>query len=423
MQRGRIPIVDDDLQGRDVLTYSLIFADQYDTQTAGDGFRGVDKVRLGDFDDVFTDLKMPGVSRMDFMRETVKFRYSLPMVAITGHAGIDNVINTRRERTNYFITKPFNVFNVTSIADDIIDERRHLGTITQGDGRHSFIESLDSEYLQKLQELSILNFLSIAFDAGSNDIECMFATGNHYLAAFGEINPLSGLPLQTPLLVARFTANNKVSGIISISNEFDDAAFTPDEVSLVLTIAKETAQRMENNMLYEVFYNNLIIARKSHTNNIKTCDSFTKQHARRGSGHALETAEAMSTDAKDRDALRFGVYLYVIGTIGVRNAILLKPDRLTPEEKTEIILHPVIGENIIKQLQLCLEEREIIRHHHEHFDGSGYPDCLSGSSIPLCADTRCARRLRRHDLITPLPAFQISRQHCWGTEKVFTGVI
>ena len=74
-----------------------------------------------------------------------------------------------------------------------------------------------------------------------------------------------------------------------------------------------------------------------------------------------------------------------MGKIGIADSILLKPDRLTPDERTVMQAHPVIGERIctpLKSLRLVLP---IIRHHHERWDGSGYPDRLAGETIPLTA--------------------------------------
>jgi putative two-component system response regulator len=74
-----------------------------------------------------------------------------------------------------------------------------------------------------------------------------------------------------------------------------------------------------------------------------------------------------------------------VGKIGIPDAVLLKPGQLTPEERTVMQAHPVIGERIcspLKSLRLVLP---IIRHHHERWDGSGYPDGLAGERIPLTA--------------------------------------
>jgi putative nucleotidyltransferase with HDIG domain len=458
MQRGRILIVDDDPLVRDVLSSYFEDAGQYDIEFACDGLAGIDKVKNHDFDVVFTDLTMPGINGIDFMREAVKIKPSLQVVVITGHTTIDIAINAMREGAKDFITKPFNFSTVTSVADRIIGEGRLLNTIDKGDNRDSFIGRLNSELFRKLQEISILQAISTELDNlySNRDIyekivemasrllmvknvafgiveqgtlrirkaiglptrevpvagsifERVVLTGDHYVASFGETNPHTGRPLEAQFLAIPFMINNEVFGIISLSNKGDGAAFTSDEISLALTFVKKAAQRIENNALYEVFYNNLINTLKSLVNSIEARDSFTKQHSERVTSYALRIAGAMGLSAEESDALRFGGYLHDIGKIGVRDTILLKPDRLTPEEKTEINLHPVIGGNIIKPLQFFPKERELILHHHEHFDGRGYPDHLSGSAIPMTA--RILAVADAYDAMTSSRPYRQARPH------------
>jgi CheY-like chemotaxis protein len=298
MQRGRILIVDDDPLVRDVLSAIFSYSGQYETELAGDGLTGLSKVRDGDYDMVFTDLTMPGKSGIDFMREAVKLRPSLPVVVITGNSTLDNAINAMREGAKDFITKPFNVATITSLADRIIGERRLLSTIDQGGSRDSFIGRLNSELFKRLQEISVLQSLSSELDALYNNkeiyekivemisrllmvkevsfgiieqgilkirkavgvasrevtvagtlLERVVATGRHTLAPFGEINPHSGLPLTTPFLAVPFTISGEVFGIISLSNKADGSTFTDDEVSLALTFVKKAAQRIEQRPL------------------------------------------------------------------------------------------------------------------------------------------------------------------------------
>jgi len=84
-------------------------------------------------------------------------------------------------------------------------------------------------------------------------------------------------------------------------------------------------------------------------------------------------------------ALEQGALLHDIGKISVADAILLKPAKLTPEEWTEMRKHPIAGENILKRVPFLRPASAIVRHHHERFDGTGYPDGLKGGEIPLGA--------------------------------------
>ena len=85
------------------------------------------------------------------------------------------------------------------------------------------------------------------------------------------------------------------------------------------------------------------------------------------------------------EALEWGGLLHDVGKIGVPDAVLLKPDKLTMDERTLMNLHPVIGANIIANVSKLAPELPIIRHHHEWYNGSGYPDRLMGDEIPKLA--------------------------------------
>jgi response regulator RpfG family c-di-GMP phosphodiesterase len=458
MQKGRILIVDDDPLVRDVLSAILFHSGNYATELAADGIAGIEKVKASDYDVVFTDLIMPGINGIDFMRAAVKLRPALPVVVITGNSTIDAAINAMREGAKDFITKPFNVSTVTSIADRIIGERRLLNRIDTGDNRDSFIGRLNGELFKRLQEISILQSISTELDALYNNkdiyekivemitrllmvkevsfgiiengtlkirkavgvvehdipvagtlFEKVVTTGRHYLASFGEINPHTGVQLTVPFFAIPFTINDETFGIISLSNKMDGSAFTDDEISIALTFAKKAAQRIENNALYEVFYSNLISTLKSLVISIEARDSYTKDHSERVTAYALKIAAAMKLPAEERDCLPFGGYLHDVGKIGVRDTILMKPDRLTPEERAEINLHPVIGGNIIKPLRFFPKERELILHHHENFDGTGYPSGLAGTDIPITA--RILAVADAYDAMTSSRPYRTARTH------------
>jgi HD-GYP domain-containing protein (c-di-GMP phosphodiesterase class II) len=114
-------------------------------------------------------------------------------------------------------------------------------------------------------------------------------------------------------------------------------------------------------------------------------DSYTRRHSRRVTDFSVLTAQTMGLGLDLIESIRFAGYLHDIGKIGIKDSVLLKESRLTDEEYEQIKKHPVIGESIIKDLDLTAHERSIIRHHHERWDGRGYPDGLAGEDIALAA--------------------------------------
>jgi hypothetical protein len=114
-------------------------------------------------------------------------------------------------------------------------------------------------------------------------------------------------------------------------------------------------------------------------------DTFTSGHSHRVQEIAMDIGRAMKLSDEDLEALEWGGLLHDIGKIGVRDAVLLKQERLTRDEREEMNKHPDFGAQIIAPVTHLAPELPIIRHHHEWFNGSGYPDRLAGDEIPKLA--------------------------------------
>lgn len=458
MDKGQILIVDDDPVVRDVLYDILSNVGGYRADLAFDGVDGLEKLRRQEYDIIFTDLTMPRMNGMDFLKETQRMNFGIPVVVITGFSSIDNAVNAMREGAKDFITKPFRIDTVLAVASKILGERRLLDRISRRDDTENTVGKLNSELFKSLHEIGILQSISNEIDGifsnreiyeklvemvsrlfmvqeasfgivenGEIKIEAeigaaartipisgtvferVVSSKSYYIALPGEINPHDGTCLAFPFFSIPLTMNEEVFGILSISNKADGTAFTDYEISLALTFAKKAAMRIENNALYEVFYGNLINTLKSLVISIEARDIYTRNHSERVAAYALQVAEVMGLSNDDKEIIRFGGYLHDIGKIGVRDTVLLKPSKLTDEEFVEIRLHPVIGDNIIKPIKFFPRERELIRHHHERFDGKGYPDGLAGERIPLVV--RIMNVVDTFDAMTTSRPYRTARTH------------
>src|SRR5436305_939536 len=118
---------------------------------------------------------------------------------------------------------------------------------------------------------------------------------------------------------------------------------------------------------------------------IESRDPYTGNHCERLAHLAADLGHHISLDGDSIIALKRGGYLHDLGKVSIPDDILKKGTRLTPDEWEIMKQHPVIGESICRPLKSFQSVLPIIRHHHEHWDGSGYPDRLSGNDIPLLA--------------------------------------
>jgi putative two-component system response regulator len=120
-------------------------------------------------------------------------------------------------------------------------------------------------------------------------------------------------------------------------------------------------------------------------NTLESKDLSTQRHANRLVHLSDAIARHLALPDDLRSAIRYGACLHDIGKVAVPEELLRKPSPLTDEEREVVRTHPVIGASILEDIETWDDVRLIVRHHHEHYDGDGYPDGLHGEQIPLGA--------------------------------------
>jgi len=118
---------------------------------------------------------------------------------------------------------------------------------------------------------------------------------------------------------------------------------------------------------------------------VEAKDPLTHGHCERLAGYAVQLGQRLGLPSEHLTALRRAGYLHDLGKIVIPESILLKPAALTPAEREIMSVHPTVGERICQPLRSMQLVLPIIRHHHERWDGTGYPDGLAGREIPLTA--------------------------------------
>jgi putative nucleotidyltransferase with HDIG domain len=161
--------------------------------------------------------------------------------------------------------------------------------------------------------------------------------------------------------------------------------FNEKDIYYMNFITRKAAGAIENIALYENIYENLFATLFAFVTALEVRDFYTRRHSTRVARYARRIAKEMGCTEEELDVINVAGMLHDIGKIGIRDDILLKPGRLTDDEFEKIKEHPGIGADIISRLGLWDREVDIIRHHHERFDGRGYPDGLSGEAIPRLA--------------------------------------
>jgi HD-GYP domain-containing protein (c-di-GMP phosphodiesterase class II) len=162
-------------------------------------------------------------------------------------------------------------------------------------------------------------------------------------------------------------------------------AFTKEEARLLLCFANHTAILLDNIMVHKEVFNSYMNTIKSLVSAIEARDAYTRGHSEKVTEFALDIAGVMGLSDSDKAMLTYCGRLHDIGKIAIADAILKKPGPLTVAERAEIQLHPLRAVDILSSLKFLESGIPAIRHHHERYDGRGYPDGLRGKAIPMLA--------------------------------------
>ncbi len=278
-------IVDDDRQVREVL-HEIFLSQGYKCDLANDGREGLDVFRATRPPLTVTDVKMPVMDGLEFLKSARKFDADAAVIVLTGVGDVKTAIESLKVGAYDFIIKPVNVDELLIAAERALERRQLL------------IER--REYQAMLER--------------------------------------------------------------RVEEATRDLALTLRELQDTYRATLEALGSA-----------------------LDTRDVGTEAHSRRVHGYALTIARAHGVTDDEITDIEHGVLLHDIGKIGIPDAILLKPGPLTPEEWIVMRTHPEVGRRLIERIPFLRGAAPIVYHHHEKWDGSGYPLGLRGEAIPLGA--------------------------------------
>jgi putative two-component system response regulator len=296
----KVLIVDDEIGPRESLR--MILKPNYNVFTVENGYAAIQMVKQIDPDIITLDLKMPGLSGIDALKEIRESAPDVIVIIITGYGTLQSAIEAIRYGVFDYISKPFNVPEIMAIIDRSVQRKR--------------------------LNLKIKEFLSHFFDDTMK----------------GQKSP--------DLLVE--------SGIKGLANvNWANGGLSDNQNCL--EFAKVLAHTLEEK------------------------DPYTSGHSERVCYYSDLMGKRLSLQAKERGELQIASYLHDIGKIGISDRFINKKGTLTTTDWTMIKQHTQKSIDLLAPLRLSSNILSYIQHHHEHFDGTGYPDGLSGEQIPLGA--------------------------------------
>ena len=177
-----------------------------------------------------------------------------------------------------------------------------------------------------------------------------------------------------------------IQGYCEKSDNFDQlllliqsALKSVDQMHLINQINEELKEKNEE--LEQAYLDTIGILRQT----VEAKDTYTRGHSDRVSAYSVLIGEKLGLDENTLHTLKIGGLFHDIGKIGIPDSILLKESKLDDEEYTQIKNHPSIGAHILGGVPMFKDILPIVLHHHERFDGRGYPSQLAGEDIPLVA--------------------------------------
>ena len=379
------------------------------------------------------DIKLPDMDGIALLDEIRLRDPTIGVVMITGYNDPDMIIEAMKKGASDFLMKPFSIdklmlaiMRVRKQRDLVVERNSILSDLE--DKRK--IELLNRQLQTKVAQVTKMYHISNNFNSLNvfEDIyektvllvnEVLNAEVSGYYVVDHENQQLmlykaktSGkgngadrsIPFTPDLSKAmkqgnrHFELNNKAYASLVIKGEWVGAImmgkrgnghraknFTEDDTYFLKFIADKASMQIENRMLYESLFEGVLHTLTSLIVAINRRDLYTEDHCKRVASMCLALADRVGATEYQKDEVRVVAPVHDVGKIGIPDSILLKPSNLTNDEYALMKNHSVFGEEIINRFDILSNEAKITRHHHESFDGLGYPDGLAGEATPYCS--------------------------------------
>lgn len=427
MNKEHILIIDDeDYILR--LAKDILVKNQYSVKTALNGNEGLKLFQKEKFDLILTDIKMPKMDGLDVIRSVREKDKEIPIIIITGHGTLDIAINSLRLGAQGFILKPFTPAELRASVADALEKTRLLAENIRMKALMPLFE-VSKVIIGEVEPVRLLRIIvdfavreskaSKVYLALIDEYSERLILREHYnlsddfIREFDEkysrkigkliieqkrpfiITPETDIPSEFVALRKKedlaygicvpLAVRGNIIGLFCVGRTSDEPAFTPSEIELISVFSDQAAAAIENASLYEKLERSYLSTIITLSGVVEARDFYTDKHMKDIAEYSVEIAKKLNLSEKEIENIRKAGLLHDLGKVSVPDHILLKAGKLTEEEMEIIKKHPATGAKMIEQVEPLKDAREIIRHHQECYDGSGYPDGLIGKEIPLGA--------------------------------------
>jgi HD-GYP domain-containing protein (c-di-GMP phosphodiesterase class II) len=209
------------------------------------------------------------------------------------------------------------------------------------------------------------------------------------------------------LMAVPLRSREQTLGVFLAANKREGGTFTGNDVRLFKTLASEATVVIHNANLYDKLRRSYFSIVQVVSDIVDARERYTRGHSERVSAYAALIARRQGLPTEEVECITIAGLLHDLGKMGIAERILLKPGRLNAEEFKSIKHHPEIAERILQNVEMPWNILPLVRHHHERFDGGGYPDGLAGEAIPRGA--RILAAADAFDVLTTDRVYQKAR--------------
>ena len=202
------------------------------------------------------------------------------------------------------------------------------------------------------------------------------------------------------LIVAPVTLLKDLDGIVLAADK-EDGDFEQEDVESLITVGNQASIVLENRQLERQLQSAYVSTLSMLADAVEAKDPYTHGHCEMASRYARLIAERMNLSEHDRSLVCYAALLHDVGKIGVSDGVLHKPGPLLPEEMALMRAHVRVGHDLLSTIPALQRIADVVLHHHEWYDGTGYPDGQKGDTIPTAArivgvvDAYCAMITKR----------------------------
>lgn len=432
MAEEKVLVVDDEAVICN-LCAQILSGEGYEVTTAHNGVKALEEAKKKPFNLLLTDLKMPGMGGLELYQAIKSIKDDITTVVITGHGTIDIAIESLKRGIDGFILKPFTHDELVNTVEHALEKGRLIkenmrlkALIPLIEINRALItdmnqdEILDAIMCVALSEIKADRVSIMLLDEVTRDLVVRASKGiltkmvegfrtkmgegiSGWVAQRGEGIILNeGFHSSNPLIEDARRLNEicsgmcvplvikgKPIGVINLSKIKQQSPFTKGDLDLFSVIAGQLAVSLENSKLYGKIRENYFKTILALAAAIEAKDPYTRGHSAQVAKYALAITEEMGLSGEKIEELHIAGILHDIGKIGISEHVLYKPGKLTDEEYEIMKEHPFHGEKILEPIGFSEEIIKSIRHHHEWYNGKGYPDGLKGEEISIGARILC----------------------------------